>query len=101
MAYASLLSEKQESKGVSLHMSGSGSGDGGYISVGGITVQMPYVEPGVPYTQEILDISICAAILQMSSHISNSSVSAAIRSAATKALGLESTQLAQETNPSS
>ena len=82
--------------------SGSGSGDGGYISVGGITVQLPYVEPGIPYyAQEILDISICAAILQMSSHMSNSSASAAIRSAATMALGLESTQLAQETNPSS
>jgi len=87
-------------------MSGSGSGsgsggDGGYITVGGITVQIPYVDPGIPYAQEILDISFCAAILQMSSHMSNGIVSAAIRSAATMALGLESTQLAQESNPSS
>lgn len=87
------------------HMSGSGSGSGGgsgsgtpFISVGGVTVQFPYIDPSTPYAQEILDISLCAAIMQMASSIGNSSVSAAIQSAAMKALGVESTQLAQETN---
>lgn len=82
-------------------MSGSGSGGGSgspYISVGGITVQFPDTYSNTPYAQEILDISLCAAIVQMASSISNSTVSAAIQSAATKALGIESTQLAQETN---
>ncbi|GAC1580286.1 MAG: hypothetical protein NVS4B1_13440 [Ktedonobacteraceae bacterium] len=82
-------------------MSGSGSGSGSgslYISVGGITVQSSYIDPSTPYAQEIQDLSLCAAIMQMASVISNSTVSAAIRGAAAKALGIESTQLAQETN---
>ncbi|GAC1454080.1 MAG: hypothetical protein PVSMB2_02370 [Ktedonobacteraceae bacterium] len=80
-------------------MSGSGSGSGSlYISVGGITVQSSYADPSIPYAQEIQDLSLCAAIMQMASVISNSTVSAAIHSAAAKALGIESTQLAQETN---
>jgi hypothetical protein len=83
-------------------ISGSGGGGGGeYISVGGITVQIPYLDSSIPYSQEIQDLSLCVAIIQMASNIGNSTVSAAIQSAATKALGQESTQLAQETNPSS
>ncbi len=78
---------------------GGGGGNGGYITVGGITVQIPYVEPEIAYAQEIQDISLCVAILQMTTYIGNSTVSAAIQSAAAKALGLESTQLAQEANP--
>ena len=88
--------------------SGSGSGDGsgsagsgsggGYINVGGITVQIPYLDTSIPYAQEIQDISLCVAILQMTSYMSNSTVSAAIVSAATNALGLESAELAQETH---
>ena len=79
--------------------SGSGSGSGGGINVGGISVQIPYVDPSVPYAQQIQDISLCVAILQMASSISNSTVSAAIQNAATNALGLESAELAQETHP--
>lgn len=82
---------------------GIGAGGGGgsettYISVGGVTVQLPYVDPNIPHAREILDISLCVAIMQMAASISNSMVSAAIQSAATSALGMESTQLAQETN---
>jgi hypothetical protein len=85
-------------------MSGSGSGSAGgsgggeyYINIGGITVSIPATD-GSPYAQAIQDLSLCATILQMASVISNSTVGAAIQSAATKALGMESTQLAQETN---
>ena len=87
-------------------MSGSGSGSGApdasgigdpYISVGGITVQLPSIM-GTPYAQEIFDISVCAAIIQMASLINNSTVSALLQRAATKALGMEGSQLAQETN---
>ncbi len=34
---------------------GGGGGNGGYITVGGITVQIPYVEPEIAYAQEIQD----------------------------------------------
>jgi hypothetical protein len=88
-------------------MSGSGSGSGGgsgpgggggaYISVGGITVQIPYVDTSIPHAQQIQDISLCVAILQMASYMSNSTFSTAVQSAATNALGLESAELAQET----
>ncbi|GAC1425950.1 MAG: hypothetical protein NVSMB54_11430 [Ktedonobacteraceae bacterium] len=85
-------------------MSGSGSGSAGgsgggvfSIGIGGISVEIPATD-GTPYAQEIQDLSLCAAIMQMASVISNSTVSAAIHSAAAKALGIESTQLAQETN---
>lgn len=87
-------------KGVSfMSGSGSGSGSGGeaYINVGGIGVSIPYIDPTIAYAQEIQDISLCVAILQMASHISNSTASALIQSAATKALGQESSQLAEET----
>jgi hypothetical protein len=77
--------------------SGSGGG-GGYLSVGGITVDIPAVDPSIRYAQEIQDISLCIAIVQMTSYIENSTISASIQSAAAKALGLESQQLAQETN---
>lgn len=89
-------------------MSGSGSGSGpvdgsgggvSYMSIGGISIEIP-ATGDTPYAQAILDLSLCAAILQMASMISNSTVSAAIHSAATQALGIESSQLAQETNQS-
>ena len=59
-------------------MSGSGQehsasgGGGGYLSVGGITVDIPAVDPSIRYVQEIQDISLCIAIVQMTSYIENS-----------------------------
>lgn len=78
-------------------MSGSGSG-GDYINVGGINISISDADPNVPYAQEILDISLCAAILQLATRISNSNFSSPIQTAAVKALGLASGQLTQETN---
>jgi hypothetical protein len=81
--------------------SGGGGNGGGYITIGGINVNIPYIDTTIPYAHEIQDISLCIAILQMTSYIENSAISTPIRSAAATALGLESQQLAKETNPPS
>lgn len=81
--------------------SGGGGNGGGYISIGGINVTIPYIDTTIPYAHEIQDISLCIAILQMTSYVENSTISAPIYSAAAKALRLESQQLAQETIPPS
>ena len=80
-------------------MSGGGSGPGyqGEFTVGGISVTIPYVDPSVPFTQELLDLSLCVAILQMASVINNSDMRTLIHSAASKALALGSQQLARDT----
>ena len=77
-------------------MSGGGSGGIG-IYIGGVTVQVPYADSSQPFTQELLDLSLCMAILQMASAINNSDMRTLIHSAASKALGIESQQFAKET----
>ena len=79
-------------------MSGGGSGGTGIgIYIGGVTVQVPYADSSQPFTQELLDLSLCVVILQMASAINNSDMRTAIHSAASKALGIESQQFAKET----
>lgn len=79
-------------------MSGSGSGGGDYVNVGGINISIADADSSVPYAQEVLDVSLCATILQLATRISNPNISSPIQTAAVKALGLASEQIAQETS---
>lgn len=77
--------------------SGSGGGGGGdYISVGGVYVQIPYVDPNVPHAEELRDLSLCVAILQMANFIVSDETRTAIHTAANLALGAESRQFASD-----
>jgi hypothetical protein len=79
--------------------SGGGGNGGGYFTIGGINVSIPYIDTSIPYAHEVQDISLCIAILQMTSYIENKTISGPIQSAAAQALRLESQELAQETIP--
>lgn len=69
-------------------MSGGGSGNPP-INVGGVSVEIPYVDPSAPYALRVRDISLCIAIQQMTDSISDDGIRAALHSAAAQALDKE------------
>jgi len=76
-------------------MSGGGGGPGNYpgeslsINVGGVSIQIPYTDPSVPYAFRVRDISLCIAIQQMANTISDENIRAVLYNAAEQALEKE------------
>ena len=57
-----------------------------YFSVGGVTVNLPYVDPSVPYSVRVRNISVCIAMQKMAETISDDNIRIALSSAAADAL---------------